>query len=215
MKNASLRIRFTLSLLLLLSLASCVSTRVSSLKDPTYAGHRFGRILVFGDFSKISAQKEFEDAIVSDLKDKGVYAMQSYQLLPPLRTYTDSERVSIFHQNQFDSYVIVSLTGTNTRDYHVPTYTTGSVAVSGNGSNAYGSGSSETTGGYDVQQVSSYDLKAELFDFNGGKLVCRCEATTKLTAGGQTWATEGNIVSSASSNLVDEMAKNDLFIASH
>jgi hypothetical protein len=197
----------------ILALSACVSTKVFSLKDPSYAGHRFRRVLVFGDFAKIEYKQAFEDQTVDDLISDHIAARASYQLLPPLRPYTDSEKVAVYRQNGFDCYIIISPQEADTREYHVPTYTTGNVAVYGNNSSAYGSGSSETTGGYTEQQISGYNFKVELFDFATGKLVCRCEATTSLqyNAYGKTWASMGNVESSACSNLVDELMKNDLF----
>ncbi len=200
----------------LITLMGCVSTKVFSLKDPSYAGRGFTRVLIFGDFSKIEYQENFEDEIADDLRAQHVFARSSYQLLPPLRTYSDSEKVAIFKQNGFDCYMIVSSTGTNTQEYHVPTYTSGNVAVVANSNSAYGSGNSVTTGGYSVNQVSSMDFQCELFDFSNGKLVCRAQATTdiKYNAYGQTWASMGDVVSSACSNLADEFIKDGLFYSS-
>jgi hypothetical protein len=201
----------------LLMLSSCVSTKVFSLKDPSFTGRHFQRVLIFGDFSKIEYQRAFEDQTANDLLSYHISARSSYQLLPPLRVYSDSEKVAIYKQNGFDCYIIISPQEADTRVYHIPTYTTGNVAVYGNGSNAYGSGSSETTGGYTEKQISGYNFKLELFDFATGRLVCRCEATTSLqyNAYGRTWATMGNVENSACSNLVDELRRNDLFISSN
>jgi hypothetical protein len=209
MKNFLLAI----SLVALSGLSGCVSTKVFSLKDPSYAGHHFKRILIFGDFAKIEYTQAFEDQTVNYLTSDQIFARASYQLLPPLRPYSDSEKVTVYRQNGFDCYMIISPQEADTREYHVPTYTTGNVAIYGNWSNAYGSGSSQTSGGYTEQQISGFNFKAELFDFATGKLVCRCEATTspQYNNWGKTWASMGDVESSACYNLVDEMMRNDLF----
>ncbi len=134
-------------------------------------------------------------------------------MLPPIRSYTDSEKIAIFHQNRFDSYLLLSSGGVNRRDFHVPVYSNTNVAVSGDNSGIYGSGATETSGGYTVRQLSSVDTKAEVFDFNSGSLVCKCEAHTDVgyTPSGITFATDNSIVSSACSELVAEMCRNNLF----
>jgi hypothetical protein len=205
-----------LCILPLLVFGSCVSTKVFSLKDPAYEGHRFNRVLVFGDFSKIEFEKQSEDNMSDDLRSDKVFARSSYQLLPPLRHYSDSEKVAVYRKNGFDCYMIVSTTGTNTQDYHVPTYTTGNVAVTGSGNTAYGYGNSESSGGYTEKETSSVDFQLELFDFANGHLICRCQAESNIPrdAYGNAWASMNTVVSAACSHLVDELMRNNLFYAS-
>lgn len=203
-------------LVLAVSTAGCVSTKVFSIKDPSYAGKHFHRVLIFGDFSKLEYQQAFEDQMADDLISAKVPARASYQIMPPLREYSDSEKVAIYKQHRFDCYIVISPQEADTRTYHVPTYTTATASVYGSGNSASGNGNSVTTGGYSEQQISGYNFKLELFDFQNGHLVCRCEATTnvKYNAYGQTWASMGDVESSACSNLVDELLRNNCFVAS-
>ncbi|MDP4218851.1 MAG: hypothetical protein Q8896_00280 [Bacteroidota bacterium] len=193
----------------------CVSTKVSSLKDPTYYGHHLNHILVFGNFQKIEYQQKAEWAVVNELRHSGILADPSYQVLPPLRQYTDSEKVSIFRAHHFDCYAIIEGAGSQVWEVHVPTYTSASAnaTVYGNSANAYGS--STTTGGYTTNTLSGLNLDISLFDFNNGHKIFYAQAesssSSNRNAYGIQWVGAESFLTSASENLADEMMKNDLF----
>jgi hypothetical protein len=205
--------RIVLIVLMAVGLASCVSTKVTSLKDPAYANHLFYKVLVIGDFKSIEVQKEMENRMVKDLADDGIAAIANYQLLPPLRRYTDDERLTAYRDNSIDCYLLIHSTGTTEGTYHVPTYTTANASVTANGNSAWGSGNSVTSGGYSQSVLTDVGFQADLFDLNNGSPVCRCESNTHVNynPNGTTYAGLSDIYGSASSNLADEIKANHLF----
>ena len=202
---------------LAVTLAGCVSTKVSSLKDPTYYGHHFRHVLVFGNFGKIEYQQKAEWYIVSELRKSRILADPSYLVLPPLRSYSDSEKVAIFRAHDFDCYVIIEKTGSSVWEVHVPTYTTATATASAYGNTASGYGQSTTTGGYTQNTLSGMDFDLSLFDFINGHKVCYAQATSTSSSNrnayGIQWAGADSFLESASEDLADEMLKNDMFFS--
>jgi hypothetical protein len=201
----------------ILTLSACVSTKVFSLKDPTYYNRHFRHVLVVGNFAKIEYQQDAEDCIVRELRESwGVMADASYQILPPLRVYSDSEKIAIFQAHGFDCYAIISGKGEGITEVHVPSYTTSSAAVTANGNSATGYGSSTTSGGYTNNVLSSADFDLSLFDFENGHKVCYAQSNSSTSANqgsmGIQWVSEKGLLESSSEHLADEMVKNDLFI---
>jgi hypothetical protein len=205
MKNLSL------VLVLVITLSSCVSTKVSSLKDPDYRNKRFSRVLVIGNFDKIEMTKKMESELVSDLGERGIYAVANSDLLPPLREYTDDEKRNVFISEKLDCYLVLSQAGVNNVIFHVPSTmrTTASVDQShiGKHKTIDARATATSTSGYSTEVVESIDFKGDLFDITNGKLAWTCEANAALnrTSDGTSYAGTDDIVSSVSSNIVDEL----------
>ena len=204
--------------IIVIALSGCgVSTRVNSLKDPSYEGHQFRKVLVTAAFKSLEWQETVENDMVSFLHSHGVAAECSYRVLPPLRSYSDSEKVAIYKKYGFDCYLAVTGTGVNKVDLHVPSYTYADVNVQGTRTGAYGYGSSTTSDAYTQTVASSMDVTFDLRDFQKGQTVCRCESNTELRYNdGWSWGKDAQAsVSMASqsmcSSVGSELLKNDLF----
>ncbi|MEI8134781.1 MAG: hypothetical protein WCH46_06845 [bacterium] len=50
------------------------------------------KILVFADYEDIGQRKNYEQALLEELSDKGVQIFMSIDYFPPLKEYTDQER---------------------------------------------------------------------------------------------------------------------------
>ena len=209
-----MRLKKHFILILAFAGASCVSTKVASIKDPSYRTASFGRFLVVGNYEKMESANKVETVFAADLRSAGVYAIENFKLLPPLRSYSDSEKRAAFIAEGLDGYLIVSPAGVNTSTLHFPTTSTTYVNASSDGyGGAYGTATTTTSPSYSEDIVNSVDIKAELFDISNGKLVWRGETNTDINHffdQGAFKAGFNDIVHSASSNLVDELERNAL-----
>jgi hypothetical protein len=135
--------------------------------------------------------------------------------LPPLRRYSDSEKVAIFQAHGYDCYAIIEKTGSSVWEVHVPTYTRATVNATAYGNTATGYGESTTTGGYTQSTVSGLDFDLSLFDFNNGHKIFYAQASSSSSSNknayGIEWVGMDSFLESASENLADEMMKNVMF----
>jgi len=177
-------------------------TRVESLKDPSYNGKKFKRILVIGAFEKIDKMKTFETAFVRKCKRQDIFALSNYKTLPPLRDYSDSEKIEVYKKHNFEGYIIISPKGVNTVTYQLPTYTSSTTKIK--------SGKllteTETVGGEQSQIIISADYQCELFDFNTGHIIWKCDATTNVK-NAKDWT---DVASNLSFNVLKKLGEDDL-----
>lgn len=81
--NASVFRRLAPSLLAVVLLAGCASTRLTSAwRDSEYAGPPLKKLVVIGVSDEIAARRVFEDDFAKALTDAGVEAIAGYRLLP-------------------------------------------------------------------------------------------------------------------------------------
>jgi hypothetical protein len=151
---------FGLSIIILIG--GCVQTKVTSLKDPTYNGKTFSRILVVADFENNESIIAFETAMVRELEKKGITAFANHKVLPNIRTYTDEERKEIYDKYNYECIIIIVPKGYNTATVNMPTwsstYSSKRIKQRNNGDQTTGSSTTTTFKGGERPQVMSVNL---------------------------------------------------------
>lgn len=169
-----------LYLIIILTFVSCTPTNIVSLKDPTCEGKNFKRILVKAAYDKAVDIKNIELELATEFYDVGIVAYANHRLLPPLREYSDEERIAIYKKYNIDGFLVVYDQGYDTRKVHIPSYST-----TKSNSKAVPQGSSETSetitsGGYSEDIISEKNTRIKLYDLENGHAIWRGDAVTSL-----------------------------------
>lgn len=105
---------------LLLLVLSCSSTRmVDSWKSQEYNNYRPKKVLIVGVTENLTARKKFESQLKIELKNRGVNAVESYDVFTPTftslkQTEEDIQKeVEKIHNNGFDAVLISAVKGVN------------------------------------------------------------------------------------------------------
>lgn len=200
---------FTISRLYLLlaiaslPLAGCVSTKITSMVDPMYDGTKFGTILVMSLHENSGLASRFESEMVEQLDDIGVKAFRNREVLPPLRTYTDEEKLAQYKKYGIDAVLIIAPQGANTSTVTVPTYSQSRAAYGGRSAVA----ETITVGGDKREVVNDVSTQARLINIANGSAVWQGDATTDIL---NKYANIGSIVSSFCSNVAKKLSEYNL-----
>ena len=105
---------------LLLLVLSCSSTKmVDSWKSQEYNNYRPKKVLIVGVTENLTARKKFESQLKIELKNRGVNAVESYDVFTPTftslkQTEEDIQKeVEKIHNNGFDAVLISAVKGVN------------------------------------------------------------------------------------------------------
>lgn len=179
--------RFLLSILVLTGLLGCVSTRITSFRDPNYSGPRVSKILVFANYASMETRVEFEHEFAIALVENGVWADGAYVYFPPFRDYTDSEIVATSDRNSIDGWLIIKPGGSSYVSIH-----------------DYGNSESRKVVG--TEELNSMGTQIALFNANGAIPLYRAETQTQLYRyNGNTFSTFNDVVLSAAVNVADDL----------
>lgn len=159
-------------LVLFLSLAlfatSCISSHVTSFKDPFFKGESYKRFLFVMETGTPQTVNLMERFAVENFGKKNLVAVPYTQALPPVREYTDAERAELLRLANVQAYVRMRAGGASTADIHIPSvsYTEGSAtAYGGNGyGRASGSSSTVTAGGYTSTVLTDFSVECAVQD---------------------------------------------------
>lgn len=107
-------------LILLLTLAGCGGRQIvtESRTDETFDGIPFERILVIGVADKITFRNLFEGELANQLRDRGIEAVPSYEILPYTNQLTRDTVLSAVADFGIDAVLITSLADSSKK----PTY---------------------------------------------------------------------------------------------
>lgn len=103
-------------ILLLISMGilfSCVTTQVSSIKNPMYDTIKYEKLIVMTHFSNIGLRQEIEAVFVEILKGSGIEAVRSIDVFPPYKEYNNGEFSNYIREHNFDGMIVVTLTGSD------------------------------------------------------------------------------------------------------
>jgi hypothetical protein len=116
MKN----IKETLFLLLLiftstLFLSCSASVDLTYWKDPNYKGTKFSKIMVLAIVKNLEYKKALEYKVASSLKEAGLNAVPSMELMSPESDYSQDEMIGIMSKNSIDGILTLKYTGSKLR----------------------------------------------------------------------------------------------------
>lgn len=186
---------------------SCVSTKVTSMKDPSHNGVQFKSILVISSHSHADIMQAFEDSMVKELRESGISAVANHVVLPPLREYSDDEKRATYRKNNIDGYIIISPKGVNTATVYVPTYSKTSANVSGGKNSVTGESSTVTYQGGERQVTTGANTQAKLFNIDNGNPVWQGDAKTNIN---NKFAGITDIINSFCSNIVERLQEDGM-----
>ncbi len=174
----------TILVILMFCLSSCTSTYVTSMKDPQYEGKTFQRVLVIAAFKKIDALKGFENSIVKELKKQGVFAVSNHTLMPPLREFTNDEKIEIYKKYDLDSYLIISPDGIDYETIYVPTVSSSKTTPISTGNVTSYLNKTVTQEGGAREIATTFNSIVKFYDISNGNAFWQGDISTniKLTA---------------------------------
>jgi len=204
-------IRISIMCIISVCFVNCVSSKIVSFRDPT-VDVSFGRILVIANYDNFEAVQKIETLMVKEFKNRGVYAIANSSLLPPIRQYSNEEKLNVLIKEELDGYIIISPSGVNNATIYVPTISKTDAKAKVYDNRVYGSSQTQTYEGGARNVVSSIDTKAELYDLDNGQIVWKGETNTsiKYNAYGQSFASVDKVLSSFCVKIVDDLLKNSL-----
>lgn len=208
--------RTLLSILVLVFVAGCVRTNVTSVANLSVrANEPFKRLLVSATKMPLDEALAVEGALAKQLANKGMFALQRTKVLPPTQEYTPQEIGRVMQTNNLDGILIVSLGNKSTNESYVPpTYhpgtTTGTVNVVGNTAymNSYTT-PGYTTGGYSISKPSAL-YSASLYDYRSGKRVWYATGKSR----GNAFSDYRDLGASMATETIDKLAGDNVIVFS-
>lgn len=168
---------------IIIFVTGCVSTNVISLKDPSYNNRTFKRILVIANFQKIVDMKEIEKQLVYELNWKGIFAVENFRLLPPIREYTNEEKNNIYNKYNFDSYILISPQGIETTTVYVPDVEKKQYTVTKDSNSVRRESTRTVYQGGEFVVPTQYNTQIKFVDMSNGNVVWQSDTETKINKG--------------------------------
>ena len=160
--------RLLIAVLISAALTSCISSHVTSNKDPFCKGGPKKRFLFVMESGTPELVKHMESFAVEHFAEKNLVAVPYTKALTPVRTYTDEEMAELLRRANVEMYVRLRNAGSNTANVHIPSvsYTQGSAtAYGGNGyGSARGRSATVTSGGYSTSVVTDLNIDCSVED---------------------------------------------------
>lgn len=94
-------------------LNSCISTYIKSFTDPGYKYHPVEKIMVYVSNLPYDYRELLENLIVEKFTENAIYAIPSYPLFPPTRTYNEENIEKIIFSNGNSTVLMVQLADEN------------------------------------------------------------------------------------------------------
>lgn len=149
-------------------LTSCISSHVSSNKDPFYKGGPKSRFLFVMESGTPQDIRELETYAAEMFERKNLVAVPFTKALPPVREYTQEEMAELLRRANIEMYLRVSNSGASTAEVHIPSvsYSQGSAtAYGGSGyGGATGKSATVTSGGYSKKIVTDMSFHCQVQD---------------------------------------------------
>jgi hypothetical protein len=183
---------------LLISLAGCATTKLTSFKDPDYGQKEFKRILVIAATGDLEKKFNLETSMVEALTSAGIYAVEGHKLFPPTRDFTDEEKTDINLKNNIDAHLVINVKGLGDKEEYVPIW----------GANTVTDGATSQTnyhGGYNTEKPWG-EFETVLYDAANGK---KAWIATSLTEGKEL-DNQSTVISSFCGKVVDKLFKDKL-----
>lgn len=159
-------------------LTACASTSLDlTWQDPTYEGRPFTKVLVVGSTDNAEHRRLFEDAVVDELKRRGVPAVASYAVIPSERDVTRDTAVEAAGTLGADCVISTRLIRVETKSAQVPVGAPGAGDMERD--RVHAPMEPRTTVRQDYRVAT---LESNLFDARTGKMVWWGRSSAFLTA---------------------------------
>jgi hypothetical protein len=188
--------------LLSILLVGCAVTRMTSQINPECLGHRFEKVLVYGNFQSLEQRQLAEEKLCSKLTHTATCeCLKSSDVFFPGQEYSGMEIGNRLFTLGIDGVLTFQPMSSGTSSTYTPptSYTTGSAQIFGN--TIIGSSRTHTYGGYNVSKPWS-NYKAVLWSTAERRVVWYATGT----AGGNAFAGWDDLIKSAAGKTVSQLA---------
>jgi hypothetical protein len=120
MKNSTIKIVFTL--LMVIGITSCMryGSEIPSVTDPAFLGKVYNKYCVRINGEDINSSIRFENFVVDEIKGYDCIAASSIKMMPPTRTWTDKMQEDFLKNNKFDGLLVFEKSIIDYEDVVVP-----------------------------------------------------------------------------------------------
>lgn len=105
---------------LMIALAACARTSLTSFTDPTFAGSKQESVIVMYLLGDLGQRQFAEDVLTETFGKAGVQAVQSYKLAPPTREYSFEEIAGIYKASGYEAVLTVGLERSRVDQAYLP-----------------------------------------------------------------------------------------------
>lgn len=194
----------------------CVSSKITSQKDPFFKGAPMKRFLFVMNTASLEQQQEMESRAVEEFASLGLVAIPYSQALPPVREYTTDEVRSVIRERDIEGYIELSLDGIGRANIQLPAVseTTSSAKITGNGTYATARGNSTTVthGGGSTSVMTGLTWRAKVLSAETANTVWRGEISIDLTRTSG-YAQVGNIYDKVLSEIAEKMQEDGIAVS--
>jgi hypothetical protein len=176
------RIMTRASVILLIAITGCATTRMASQVNQELRDRRFSKVLVHGNFQSLQHRQTAEEKLCSEIARVSSSAcVKSSAVFFVGKEYTAQEIDQRLSELGVDGVLVVQPTGGGTSSAYIPqsSYTTGTATVRGN--TVTGTTRTQTYGGYDIEKPWA-DYEAYLWSTNDGEVVWYATAASSGNA---------------------------------
>jgi len=208
---SSLLIR-SIPLLLAMMLSGCVSTDLSSYRDPDFAATSFHNPIIFVATEDIKWRDSLESEIVKQFKMQKINASKSIDIAPPTKGKIDWPKlIPRLKSAGFDTLILIQIGDLTVTESYVPkTYGTtshsGTISTYGNTATYSGSSYTPSYGGYSVSKPSA-EIETTIFELGRLEKVWIASAST----GGGGGTSFSDLRRSYARKLVLQLKKEEVF----
>ncbi len=187
-----------------IGVASCASTRISSMAAPEAQGRTYRHILVVFPIRELSERRTAESQFREAYEADSTQFVPSYTVFFPGRQYTAEEAAELLQRHMIDAALMISLDQAGATTSHTPSSsrTDCTLWMSSDGCVQT---TTTTSGGYDISKPWA-SFTAQLVDVRTGKPAWTSSART----GGNAFANVKTLLKSMANKTVDQLRADGL-----
>jgi len=211
-----IRLTFILPCLAAIVLSGCITTSMQGYADRDLPARPIQRVAAYV-VAPTALASSFQSSIAEEAAKRGVGAEDAYALLPPTRTYTDTEIRKVLADNGVDAVLIINVGDTGVIKEYAGTFfqgqysgstdTSGTVTRNGNFSNVSLAGNSSGTMTGTSTPMQRYSrqtmFKARLVDPRTARNLW--VGSGEVSAGGRLFVGNGSSASSSVCAIFDDL----------
>jgi hypothetical protein len=197
-------------LILALLLCAFTSSNIVSVKDPSFSGMTFDKILIVVSINDLNFKDLFESTVQSKLLKNGINSLTSVKVIPPIRKYSEDEITEILNKNEIQGVLIINILNYQENEKYIPPTTqttTGNAYVYGNSINF--NSTTSTIGGY-ILKTLNVQCHFDFVDVKSRKTAWIAESKTK--ASGLLFTNEKSITGYISDAVIKKMIEDQLIV---
>ena len=127
------------TLLLIVLLAGCATTKITGFTDPDYKSKVYSKVVVVTPNLNLEYSALLQGKICKAIEAKKALCLRGLDVFPPTRSHSTEDIVRVLGENKIDGYLLLTYGGGATQSQQIGTMSYGSASVFGNTVSAYGS----------------------------------------------------------------------------